>query len=575
MILVAIVVPVFLFIYNGVRIQEALIMSTHNELTGSRYKRQAEPAREPVVPEYVHYVWTQTEGQSQFQFHNLLSILSVQRYLRPKVIMLHILADKMFLKGPMWKKIRKMSNIKVILRTYFIPRVRNTVVERNPTDTTDWTIFGKNITDPYHQSILARLKALTQYGGIYLDNDVIVQDSMEKLLLYDFTIGKDMTCVSPSILLARKNATFVQKWLNTFRTYDNDFYDVDEELARLILEFPDLVHVEKSRFSRKDLSKYGCSRNIFHGNCSHDDNYALKLYYNLYGHILDPTDINTMRSTFGQIARRLYYDTDSPAVKPRDYGVPGAGKYVVPNIVHFVWNTLDEFKFHHYLSALGALRYQKPDQILFHISDKRPDGGWWYDFKKEAGDVLRIVYRDKSITTISNQVEMIRIEVLLKHGGIYVDTDAMIVRNMDAIRHYNFSIGMDINGLNNGIILSAPESPFLQIYYESYKHLGNRNSSTELHRLASEHPDLIHIEPSALSRPQWTDWWDMNRAWRNGALVEWSHSYVINWMYDKFHHNDYNSEQIKYMNTTFGEVARHIYFGKKDIIWEDDYEDYE
>ena len=548
----------------------------------SRQRRQAVPSNDPVVPDYVHYVWTQTEGKSEFQFHNLLSVISVQKYLRPKIIMFHILSEKMFLKGSAWDKVKKMENIKVVLRTYLRERVRNTVVKRNPVETTDWTIYGKNITDPYHQSILCRLKALKQYGGVYLDNDVIIQSSMDKLYYFDFTIGKDMACASSSIILSKKNAPFTQKWLETFHDYDVDFYRPDESLSNLVLLHRDLVYVERSRFARKDLSRNGCKSNIFYGNCSHDDNYALKLYYNFYGQLIHHTDINIMRTTFGQVARNLYYG--SPKIKPRNHGVLGSEKYAVPNIVHYVWFTPHEFKFHHYLSALGALRFQKPDKIMFH-TDAEPDGGWWYSFKQEARDVLQIVHCDQpyeifgqSIDDISHKSDVARIDILLKYGGIYINSDAMIVRNMDPIRKYNCSMGMEIVGLNNGVILSAPQSPFLKLYYDSYKHFDdaqwNWNSCIEPYRLAGEHPDLIHIEPSSLSRPQWTDWWDMHRAWKNGALVDWSHSYAINWIYS-YHGDEHDPEQIKTMNTTFGEVARHIYYGKSDIIWDDDYEDYD
>ncbi len=582
LILLAVVVPAFLFIWNGVRIQEILMLnSDEDSIHGIQRRHVFTPSKNPVVPEYVHYVWTQTEGQSEFQFHNLLSVLSVQKYLQPKVIMFHILAERMFLKGKAWDKVKRMDNIKVVLRTYFRPRVRNTDVHRNPQDSTDWTIFGKNVTDSYHQSILCRLKALIQYGGIYLDNDVIIMDSMDRLYYYDFTIGKDMACVSPAIILSRKHAPFVQKWMNTFADYDEDFYRPDETLSILVSQNRDLVYVEKSRFSRRDFSRNGCKTNIFYGNCSHDTNYALKLYYSFYGQRLQPSDVNTMRTTFGEIARTVYYG--SPKIQARDHGVPHAAKYVVPNIVHYIWFTPHEFKFHHYLGALGALRIQKPDKIMFH-TDAEPDGGWWYDFKQEAGDVLQIVRRDQPgdifghpVDDIHHKSDVSRMQVLLEYGGIYLDSDVMIVRNMDPIRKYNYTMGMEIAGLNNGVIFSAPQSAFLKIYYDSYKNFDdgqwNLNSCVEPYRLASEHPDLIHIETSSLSRPQWTDWWDMRRAWRNGALVDWDHSYAIHWIYS-YHGDEYNPEQIKTMNTTFGEVARHIYYGKKDIIWDDEYDDY-
>jgi len=42
----------------------------------------------------------------------------------------------------------------------------------------------------YHQSDVAKLRILLDHGGIYLDTDVIVVNSLDPLRRYDATLGK-------------------------------------------------------------------------------------------------------------------------------------------------------------------------------------------------------------------------------------------------------------------------------------------------------------------------------------------------------------------------------------------------
>ena len=60
----------------------------------------------------------------------------------------------------------------------------------------------------------------------------------------------------------------------------------------------------------------------------------------------------------------------------------------IPNIVHYIWFGCHEFKIHHYLSVLSAVKIQEPDKIYFH-TDCKPAGTYFPTVERH----LTVVYR--------------------------------------------------------------------------------------------------------------------------------------------------------------------------------------
>jgi len=51
-------------------------------------------------------------------------------------------------------------------------------------------VHNQTIYHVYHRGDVAKLEIMLQYGGIYLDYDVIVVNSLDPLRRYDATLGK-------------------------------------------------------------------------------------------------------------------------------------------------------------------------------------------------------------------------------------------------------------------------------------------------------------------------------------------------------------------------------------------------
>jgi len=68
-------------------------------------------------------------------------------------------------------------------------QVSLTIVHRSPPE----DVHGQRLKHIYHRADVAKIHILLQHGGIYLDYDVIVVNSLDPLRLYDATLGKPMT----------------------------------------------------------------------------------------------------------------------------------------------------------------------------------------------------------------------------------------------------------------------------------------------------------------------------------------------------------------------------------------------
>ena len=76
-------------------------------------------------------------------------------------------------------------------------------------------------------------------------------------------------------------------------------------------------------------------------------------------------------------AQKAYVEIETPS-----------DKGTIPNIVHYIWFGCHEFKIHHYLSLLSAVKVQQPDTIYFH-TDCKPGGTYFPTVERHLVVVFR------------------------------------------------------------------------------------------------------------------------------------------------------------------------------------------
>ena len=124
------------------------------------------------VPNVAHVNWFTKESEI-FLFHNLLSLLSIQRIMKP---------DKIYFRynvqptGKYWTEaLRKVP--KLILKHVNPPKI----------------LLGTKLASPSYEtshSDADRIKVMLECGGIFMDLDIIILKSLEPLRKYPTTIGR-------------------------------------------------------------------------------------------------------------------------------------------------------------------------------------------------------------------------------------------------------------------------------------------------------------------------------------------------------------------------------------------------
>ncbi|RWR99039.1 uncharacterized protein B4U79_11545, partial [Dinothrombium tinctorium] len=203
---------------NNTKLSFALIESNHSKLNESGFPNN-------IVENIVHYIrWNQPEVD--FIFY--ISIQSVLQNHNPDKIYIH--CNCYDLRGKYWNSIR--TNEKIVIKYL-------SIVKR---------IFGRKVENIFHKADIARINILMTYGGIYLDNDVFVANSFNEYLKYEISLGFEARKGQPlgnQIIVAHKDARFLQFWLNSYHFYDHTqwYFNAGEFPAKTIVQVnPNLVH---------------------------------------------------------------------------------------------------------------------------------------------------------------------------------------------------------------------------------------------------------------------------------------------------------------------------------------------
>lgn len=239
-----------------------------------------------VVPNIVHFIWFGKDRQMSFV--NYVSILSAKKVQKPDTIYLH--CDHLP-GGEWWKRLQKE-----------IPELK--IVHREAPK----TIHNQTLLHTYHKGDVAKMEILMKYGGIYLDYDVIVLNSMNPLRRYDMTLGKERgPKLIAGMIVARKNALFLKIWYESYRNNYRQF-DWDYNCARvtyqLYLQRPNLLNVEKHSLTTPDWQDRHL---LWKETIDWSDLYVIHIMMHLNFNSYDPEKIKTLDCTFGEIMRYIYF----------------------------------------------------------------------------------------------------------------------------------------------------------------------------------------------------------------------------------------------------------------------------
>eukprot|EP00871_Galdieria_phlegrea_P004193 jgi/Galph1/4775/GphlegSOOS_G3428.1 len=190
----------------------------------------------------------------------------------------------------------------------------------------------------------------------------------------------------------------------------------------------------------------------------------------------------------------------------------------VPNIVHFVYGLEKDppFGLVEHLIVLATVRRIQPDKVYFHYC-YTPKGVWWEHTKPllTLNQVMSPVHVfGNPLNNVAHKADVVRLQVLSKYGGIYLDMDVLPLKKFDELRQFPMVLGQEgVNGnigLANAVIIAHPSSAFLQQWFLEYRHFNDlvwNWFSVRLPKImATEMPEEICVlNHTAFFDPLWTE----------------------------------------------------------------------
>ncbi len=183
---------------------------------------------------------------------------------------------------------------------------------------------------------------------------------------------------------------------------------------------------------------------------------------------------------------------------------------MIPNRIHFIFGLQEDFggkpfSFLHYLSVRSAYDCNRPEVIRFHYAYE-PTGEWW-ERARQYVTPIRVEppeqIHGKKLVHYAHQADVLRLELILREGGIYLDTDVICLRSFAPLLKYDCVMGKEGRlGLCNAVIMASPGAEFLRKWHEAYRcfrstgrdDFWNEHSVLIPGRLATLNRSLIHIE---------------------------------------------------------------------------------
>ncbi len=198
---------------------------------------------------------------------------------------------------------------------------------------------------------------------------------------------------------------------------------------------------------------------------------------------------------------------------------------MIPKILHFVYGLAEDFggkpfTFFHWAAIRSAMAVHPGWRVMFWYAHL-PDTPYFEDLADEM-ELMRIDAPEeifgRPLLHVAHKADVVRLQVLIEHGGVYMDVDTLTVRPFDDLLDNKFVMGIETAdgkpvGLCNAIMMAEPRSMFALGWLKSYEAFRSkgRDEYWSEHSvkvpalLAERYPGEITILPnSAFFDPDWT-----------------------------------------------------------------------
>lgn len=240
----------------------------------------------------------------------------------------------------------------------------------------------------------------------------------------------------------------------------------------------------------------------------------------------------------------------------------------IPSDYHFIFGlTLADkpFGLTHYLAIASCAEVNQPRRINLHYKYE-PSGIWW----QRARPYLNLLEVEPPAEIFGNPLanpahmaDVLRLQILIEHGGIYLDTDVLSIRPFAPLQEFRVVLGEELGvGLCNAVILARRSEDFLRRWLAAYRSFQpgewNRHSVKLPRELADASPGEVHVVDHR--KFYWPMYWkeDLEAFFLRPGSSFCSDSYCVHlWeslTWQRLRH--LTTDQVRALDSEFGALAR-------------------
>lgn len=275
---------------------------------------------------------------------------------------------------------------------------------------------------------------------------------------------------------------------------------------------------------------------------------------------------------------------------------------IVPNIVHYILFEQHRITYVHLLSMLSVIKIHKPNLILIHCDCAEID-----DNDLNWRRILTVINATNEIVIKVNHIErptaiygrpiqleylnfhasdIIRYRTMRQYGGIYIDNDVFVCQPLHEFRKFEFTLNWETNeALGSQVLIGHKNARFLRFVLKTYEMYDTRQwyyNAGKLPTIAilDKYPQLVHRvrQKFGVDAPKACKYFykeyheDYDKEYFTFHMLARGNRITPVWadmclgIDDHYlKHTPFNDEVLMTMNNTFGEMARLVLFGAKNI----------
>lgn len=274
---------------------------------------------------------------------------------------------------------------------------------------------------------------------------------------------------------------------------------------------------------------------------------------------------------------------------------------IVPNVVHYVLFETHKISYVQMLSIFSVIQIHKPEEIIIHCDCDRIDDG-----DEHWDRIINLVNETNEVILRINQIErptkifgtdikpenvnfhgsdITRYGTLKKYGGIYLDNDIFVTQPLHEFRKFEFTLNWDEDQyLGAQVLIGNRNARFLKFVIKTYQEAYDPEKwyynagDLPTKAILWKYPHLVHrvkvkfgVDAPAVCpyfysehNDDWQTKFYTFHMCARGNTISWK-----GWcLGDEKHfmwNATFNDDYIKTLNNTFGDMARFVLFGNKDI----------